>query len=71
MKLHGLRHASATLQLGQRTELCTHLVGGWLGPRPELEAVAKRKSVCLLCTLPVCYTSITKPQYESDCKCNI
>jgi hypothetical protein len=47
----------------------THLVGSWWGPRPEPEAVAKRKSLCPPCSLPVCY--FTKTRYESDCKCNI
>jgi hypothetical protein len=42
MEVSGQLHVLATLPRGDRTP-GTHWIGGWVGPRASLDAVAKRK----------------------------
>jgi hypothetical protein len=47
MEVGGQLHALAALLPRERT-LRTYWIGGWMGPRFGLEAVAKRKNLLLL-----------------------
>jgi len=44
MEVSGHNHAPAALVRG--SVCCTNWIGGWMGPRAELDVVAKRKNPC-------------------------
>jgi hypothetical protein len=46
MEVSGQHHAPAALYPGERTP-GTHWTGGWVGPRADLDAKARRKILCL------------------------
>jgi hypothetical protein len=49
MEVSGQLHAQAALLSWERAP-CTHLIGGWVGPRAGLDAVAKRRNPIIALT---------------------
>jgi hypothetical protein len=74
MGVSGQRHAPAALYPRERT-LCSHWIGGWVGPRAGLDAEARRKILCLcrgsnpvrLVHSQTLYWRAT-PAYQASCK---